>query len=51
MFAQLPLTKQEIKETGMIWVSWPKKASNVATDVTEDLTLFGRPPCATVWWT
>ena len=21
---------------GMIWVSWPKKASKVATDVTED---------------
>jgi hypothetical protein len=22
---------------GMIWVSWPKKASNVATDITEDV--------------
>ena len=22
---------------GMIWVSWPKKASKVATDVTEDV--------------
>ena len=22
--------------TGMIWVSWPKKASKVATDITED---------------
>ena len=26
-----------IKLDGMIWVSWPKKASKVATDVTEDL--------------
>ena len=24
-------------EDGMIWVSWPKKASKVATDVTEDV--------------
>jgi hypothetical protein len=23
--------------TGMIWVSWPKKASKVATDLTEDV--------------
>jgi hypothetical protein len=23
--------------TGMIWVSWPKKASKVATDITEDV--------------
>ena len=26
-----------IKADGMIWVSWPKKASRVATDVTEDV--------------
>ena len=26
-----------IKPDGMIWVSWPKKASKVATDVTEDV--------------
>ena len=26
-----------IKVDGMIWVSWPKKASKVATDVTEDV--------------
>jgi hypothetical protein len=25
-----------IRRDGMIWVSWPKKASKVATDVTED---------------
>jgi len=32
----LPLLKQEIKPNGMIWVSWPKKASKVLTDITED---------------
>lgn len=26
----------EIQQNGMIWVSWPKKASKVPTDVTED---------------
>ncbi|TIV99178.1 MAG: DUF3052 domain-containing protein [Mesorhizobium sp.] len=26
-----------IKRDGMVWVSWPKKASEVATDVTEDV--------------
>jgi hypothetical protein len=32
----LPQLKQEIKPNGMIWVSWPKKASKVVTDITED---------------
>jgi hypothetical protein len=31
----LPLQKA-LKPDGMIWVSWPKKAAKVATDVTED---------------
>jgi hypothetical protein len=26
-----------LARTGMIWVSWPKKAARVATDVTEDV--------------
>jgi hypothetical protein len=26
-----------IKRDGMVWVSWPKKASKVPTDVTEDI--------------
>ncbi|MEL6557659.1 MAG: DUF3052 family protein [Bacteroidota bacterium] len=26
-----------IQQNGMIWVSWPKKASKVATDVNEDV--------------
>jgi hypothetical protein len=32
----LPRLKKEIKRDGMIWVSWPKKSSKVATDITED---------------
>jgi len=32
----LPTLKEQIKPDGMIWVSWPKKASKVATDITED---------------
>jgi hypothetical protein len=31
------LLKTQIKPAGMIWVSWPKKASKVYTDVTEDV--------------
>ena len=27
---------KKIKPAGVIWVSWPKKASKVPTDVTED---------------
>ena len=34
--ALLPLLKEEIEQNGMIWVSWPKKSSKVATDITED---------------
>lgn len=32
----LPSLLAGIKPTGMIWVSWPKKASSVPTDITED---------------
>jgi hypothetical protein len=28
--------KDEIVPDGMIWISWPKKASKISTDVTED---------------
>lgn len=35
--AQLPRLKARIKQNGMIWISWPKKASKVPTDVTEDV--------------
>jgi hypothetical protein len=33
----LPSLKQQIKPNGIIWVSWPKKASKVPTDITEDI--------------
>ncbi len=28
--------RPRLKPSGMIWVSWPKKASKVPTDITED---------------
>ena len=34
--AALEGLRHKIKPDGMIWFSWPKKASKVATDVTED---------------
>jgi hypothetical protein len=33
----LPRLKDRITTNGMIWVSWPKKASKVPTDITEDI--------------
>ncbi len=33
----LTVLKKEIEQNGMIWVSWPKKASKVETDITEDV--------------
>jgi hypothetical protein len=35
--AILPGLMLQIKQDGMIWVSWPKKASKVITDITEDV--------------
>jgi hypothetical protein len=35
--AKLEAYRQRIAEDGMIWVSWPKKAAKVPTDVTEDV--------------
>lgn len=34
---QLPRLRKHIKADGMIWISWPKKSSKVATDITEDV--------------
>ena len=34
---QFPILMRLIKSDGMIWVSWPKKASKVQTDVNENL--------------
>ena len=32
----LGAAKKGLEQDGMIWVSWPKKASGIPTDVTED---------------
>ena len=34
--AALPVLRDLIEPDGVIWVSWPKKAAKVPTDVTED---------------
>jgi hypothetical protein len=34
--ARLSSLKRDLAPDGVIWVSWPKKASGVATDITED---------------
>lgn len=34
---QLSLLRRKIAEDATIWVSWPKKSSGVATDITEDV--------------
>lgn len=34
--SDLAILKGLIRQSGMIWVSWPKKASKVATDVSDD---------------
>jgi hypothetical protein len=33
---QFPLFAKQLTPAGILWVSWPKKASGVATDLTED---------------
>ena len=35
--AQFPTLKQAIAQSGMLWISWPKKASKIETDVTGDV--------------
>ncbi len=32
----LDALEPDLDDTGMIWISWPKKASKIATDLTED---------------
>src|SRR5262245_6928446 len=34
---ELPRLGRKIVPNGMIWISWPKKASGVVTDITEDV--------------
>lgn len=33
----LPTLRRSIAPAGFIWISWPKKASKVPTDITEDV--------------
>jgi hypothetical protein len=33
----MAVLKKQIEENGSIWISWPKKASRISTDVTEDI--------------
>lgn len=37
LYKQLPLLQKEIVSNGSIWISWPKKASKIDTDITEDV--------------
>lgn len=34
---EIPLCMKQLHCDGMIWVSWPKKASKMPTDITEDV--------------
>jgi hypothetical protein len=34
---QLSILRHKIAEDAAVWVSWPKKSSGVATDITEDV--------------
>ena len=34
---RLPALRAKLADDGMIWVAWPKRASKVPTDVTEDV--------------
>ena len=33
---QLSMLRRKITETGVIWVSWPKKSAGIKTDIVED---------------
>jgi hypothetical protein len=35
--SEFPVLKKAIKQTGILWISWPKKASKMQTDLTEDI--------------
>ena len=34
---RLPVLREKVSDTGIIWISWPKKSAGVPTDVTEDV--------------
>jgi hypothetical protein len=33
----LAVLRRQLEQAGFVWVSWPKKASKVPTDITEDV--------------
>ena len=46
--AKLQSLRHQITPDGQIWVSWPKKAANVPTDITEDTIRDLCPPLGLV---
>jgi hypothetical protein len=34
---RMPALTEALEDSGMIWISWPKKASGVSTDLTEEV--------------
>jgi hypothetical protein len=34
---RLPLLRENVSDTGTVWISWPKKSAGVPTNVTEDV--------------
>jgi hypothetical protein len=41
---QLSILRRKITDDAVVWVSWPKKSSGVATDITEDVIRAVGPP-------
>jgi hypothetical protein len=37
LYKDIVSLRNEIEPNGMIWISWPKKASKIPTDITEDV--------------
>lgn len=44
----LPQLMKRLAPAGMIWVSWPKKAAKIETDITEDVIRAGALPLGLV---
>lgn len=34
---RLPVMREKVSDTGIIWISWPKKSAGVPTDLKEDV--------------
>ncbi len=33
----MPILKKHLSKDGMLWISWPKKSSDIPTDVNENM--------------